>query len=58
MRHGEAEYKVNWLSVVPMADSWERADRLPVHMTETFEARLRLRGRDAEDTADETDDRE
>ena len=53
LRHGEAEYLVSWLSVVPTADSWERADKLPVHLTETFEARLRLRSRETDDVADE-----
>ena len=55
-RHGTAEYKVNWLSVTPMADSWERADRLPVHLTETFEARRRLQSRHSEDPADADED--
>ena len=56
MRHGKPEYKVHWLSVAPIADTWEEASKLPIHLTETFDARHRLRTDDVEPTTNESPD--
>ena len=44
-RQGRLQYRVRWLSVEPTVDSWEEAGKLPVHLTETYEARRRRASR-------------
>ena len=45
VQRGVIQYRVRWLSVEPTVDSWEEAGKLPVHLTETYEARRRRASR-------------
>ena len=38
---GEVQYRVRWLSVEPISDSWVSSDKLPVHLTASYDARTR-----------------
>ena len=42
LRLGRVQYRVRWLSVAPTPDTWVASEQLPVHLTETYEARQRL----------------
>ena len=42
LRRGKVHYRVRWLSIEPTPDTWLPTDQLPVHLTETYDARQRL----------------
>jgi hypothetical protein len=43
LRQGLPYYKVQWLSKVPIPDSWENSDNLPIAMVSNYEQLLRAR---------------